>query len=418
MQIWKARECLTLIPNSDSVKAEASVIDVLTIKLPSLGVKLLPMQFKQVRNPMEIINMVIRSETGAYLNVDELIEIARLLGLSSEDDISSIQEAVAREAAVTGDLQVAFDLCYILAKKGHGPIWDLCAAIARGPALENMDINARRQLLGFSLSHCDEESIGELLHAWKDIDMQIHCEKLMALTGTSPPDISVQGSPFFSASADVGGHIAAPELVDGAAFHGGDDYHQHSEHIMNILSTIAKEMPTESGSILPRILRENGKFLSFAAVNLPWLFELSKQVEYNKNSTIGDNSLSEHWCMSVRMQAVLCILSWLAINEIAPKDDLIALLAKSVMETSTSEEGDVIGCSFLLNLLDSSRGAEIIEEQIATRKGYRELSSIMNLGMAYSSLQIAAVGCSDPEQRKILLVRKFQEKRTSFSSGD
>ncbi|CAA6656354.1 unnamed protein product [Spirodela intermedia] len=408
--IWKARECLSLFPNSDSVKAEADVIDALTIKLPSLGVKLLPMQFKQVRNPMEIINMVIRSQTGAYLNVDELIEIAQLLGLSSQDDISSIQEAVAREAVVTGDLQIAFDLCLILSKKGHGPIWDLCAAVARGPALDNMDINARRQL---------NRSVNCCTHG-KKIDMQIHCEKLMALTGTSPPNISIQGSPFVSASGitDVGGRIATAELVDGAAFHGGDEYHQHSENIKNILSTLTKEMQTESGSTVPRILRENGKFLSFAAVNLPWLFELSKQVEYSKNSTIGDNSLSESWCMSVGMQAVLCILSWLAMNEITPKDDLIASLAKSVMETSTSEEGDIIGCSFLLNLMDAFRGAEIIEEQIATRKGYRELSSIMNLGRAYSSLQIAAVGCSDPEQRKILLAHKFQEKHASFSSGE
>ena len=102
---------------------------------------------------------MITSQAGVYLRVDELIEIAKLLGLNSQGDVS------AAEAVVAGDLQLAFDLCLSLAKKGHGPIWDLCVVMARGPALENMGINSQKQLLGSALNHCDEESIDELLHA-------------------------------------------------------------------------------------------------------------------------------------------------------------------------------------------------------------------------------------------------------------
>ena len=156
------------------------------------------MQFREIKDPMEIIKKTITSRTGAYLQVDELIEIAKLLGLNSQDDVSAVEEAIAREAAVVGDLQLTFDLCLSLAKKGHGPIWDLCAAIARGPTFENIDINPRKQLLGFALSHCDEESIGELLHAWKDLDTQGQCETLMMLTGTNPPNFSIQVSSVIS----------------------------------------------------------------------------------------------------------------------------------------------------------------------------------------------------------------------------
>ena len=106
--------------------------------------------------------MAITSETGAYLHVDELIEIAKLLGLSSPDNISSVQEAIAREAAVAGDLQLALDLCLVLAKKGHGHIWDLSAAIARGPALGcvcfSLNFLNSSSLLCIGLSH----SIAEL----------------------------------------------------------------------------------------------------------------------------------------------------------------------------------------------------------------------------------------------------------------
>ncbi|KAJ4712400.1 MAG2-interacting protein 2 [Melia azedarach] len=53
----------------------------------------------------------------------------------NEEDISAVEEAIAREAAVAVDLQLGFDLCLVLVKNGHGPIWDLSAAI-QGPALK------------------------------------------------------------------------------------------------------------------------------------------------------------------------------------------------------------------------------------------------------------------------------------------
>ncbi|QHN92910.1 MAG2-interacting protein [Arachis hypogaea] len=100
-EIWNARECLNLYPNSANVKAEADIIDALTVKLPNLGVNILPMQFRQIKDPMEIVKMAITSPTGAYFHVDELIEVARLLGLRSANEIAAVEEAIAREAAVS-----------------------------------------------------------------------------------------------------------------------------------------------------------------------------------------------------------------------------------------------------------------------------------------------------------------------------
>ncbi|XP_058097658.1 MAG2-interacting protein 2 isoform X2 [Magnolia sinica] len=419
-EIWRAKECLNLFPNSKYVKAEADVIDVLTVKLPNLGVTLLPMQFRQIRNPMEIINMVITSQSRAYLDIDELIEIAKLLGLSSQDDIAAVQEAVAREAAVTGDLQQAFDLCLLLAKKDHGSIWDLCAAIARGPVLENMDTSSRKLLLGFALSHCDEESVGELLHAWKDLDMQMQCEKLMTLTGTEPPNFSVQGSSIISQPAhdiqDIVGLSNFSETVEGSSGQeGNDDQEIHFENIKKVLSTVGKDLPMEDGASWDTLLRENGKVLSFAALQLPWLLELSRKEEYGKKMTL-DKQIPGKQLMSIRTQAVVSILSWLAQTDIAPSDDLIASLAKSIMEPPVTEEEDILGCSFLLNLVDAFHGVEIIEEQLRTRERYQEICSIMSVGMIYSSLNNYNVECSSPAQRRKLLLHKFQEKHASLSS--
>uniref|UniRef100_A0A0D9VW89 Sec39 domain-containing protein n=1 Tax=Leersia perrieri TaxID=77586 RepID=A0A0D9VW89_9ORYZ len=84
-EIWKARECLNLLPNSISVQAETDIIDALTVRLPYLGVTILPVQFRQVKDPMEVIRMVITSQTGAYLHFEEIIDVAKLLGLRSEE---------------------------------------------------------------------------------------------------------------------------------------------------------------------------------------------------------------------------------------------------------------------------------------------------------------------------------------------
>lgn len=392
------------------MKSEADIIDALTVKLPNLGVTLLPMQFRQIKDPMEIVKMAITSQSGAYLHVDELIEVAKLLGLRSPDDISAVEEAIAREAAVAGDLQLAFDLCLVSVKKGHGYIWDLCAAIARGPALENMDVNSRKQLLGFALSHCDEESICELLHAWKDLDMQGQCETLMMCTGTNASNFSVPGSSVFSLSEksisnmpDLNGLV---QEFDSASTDKQDD---HLDKVRDMVSIVAKTLAIEDGTDWASVLTENGKVFSFAALELPWLLELSRR-ELGKKFDTGKLYIN------VRNHAVVTILSWLARNGFAPRDNLIASLAKSIMDPPVTEEEDTMGCSYLLNLVDAFNGVEVIEEQLKIRKDYQEVSSIMNVGMTYSLLHNSGIG-SNPTQRRELLLRSFKEKHSPPSSG-
>ncbi|XP_019416845.1 PREDICTED: MAG2-interacting protein 2 isoform X1 [Lupinus angustifolius] len=403
-EIWKAKECLNLYPSSGNVKKEADIIDALTVKLPNLGVNILPMQFRQIKDPMEIVKMAIISQAGAYFHVDEIIEVARLLGLRSADDISAVEEAIAREAAVSGDLQLAFDLCLVLARKGHGSVWDLCAAIARGPALENMDVYSRKQLLGFALSHCDEESIGELLHAWKDLDMQGQCETLMMSTGTNSSNFSAQGSSVNSLPGQ-----SMQNMLDRNA--STDNQDVHLEKTRDMLSIVAKTLAVGDRTDWAACLTENGKVLSFAALQLPWLLELSRKGEHDMKHSTGNKYLN------TRTQAVVTILSWLARNEFAPRDNLIASLAQSIMEQPVTEEGDIMGCSYLLNLVDAFSGVEVIEEQLKIRKDYHEICSIMNVGLAYSLAHNSGIG-ADPAQRKELLQKRFKEKHASSSSDE
>jgi hypothetical protein len=162
-------------------------------------------------------------------------------------------------------------------------------------------------------------------------------------------------------------------------------------------------------------LRENGKLLSFATIQLPWLLELSKKAENGKKFS---NFIPGKQYVSIRTEAGVTILSWLARNGFAPRDDVIASLAKSIIEPPATEEEDITGCSFLLNLVDAFSGVEIIEEQLKMRENYQEICSIMNVGMTYSLLHNSGVECKGPAQRRELLLRKFKEKHKLPSSGD
>lgn len=402
VQIWKAKECLNIFPSSRSVRVEADIIDAVTVRLPNLGVNLLPMAFRQIKDPMEIIKLAVASQSGAYLNVDELIEIAKLLGLSSQEEISRVQEAIAREAAFTGDIQLASDLCLVLAKKGHGSIWDLCAAIARSQALESMDSKSKKMLLGFALSHCDEESIGELLQAWKDLDLQDQCESLTLLTGREPSELSEQSS-------------STPGEFFGRACLSVENQEPQFAKLKSSLSMVVQNLSSENGYDWEHLLKENLKVYSFAASQLPWLLKLCEDEELGKSLTSDSASRFQH--VNIRARALMTILSWLTRNGFIPKDELITSLARSIMEPPVSDGEDVIACSVLLNLVDAFHGAEIIEEQLNMRENYNEFSSLMNAGMIYSLLHSYGVECKNPAQRREALMNTLQKKHKTLSSG-
>ncbi|CAN8252182.1 unnamed protein product [Cochlearia groenlandica] len=403
-EIWKARECLNIFSSSRTVKAEADIIDAVTVRLPDLGVTLLPVQFKQVKDPMEIIKMAITGHPGAYLHVEELIEVAKLLGLNSSEDISSIEEAIAREAAVAGDLQVAFDLCLVLTRKGHGPIWDLGAAIARGPALEHMDVSSRKQLLGFALGHCDDESISELLHAWKDLDLQGQCETLGMLSESCSPEFHKMDG--VSCLRDY------PQMLDGIS----SDQQLDLDRVKDTLSVVANDLPADNSKDLESLLSENGKLLSFAASHLPWLLKLGRNKRLNKSLVLDSNPGKQFF--STKATALVTILYWLARNGFAPKDELIAMITDSIIEQPVIKEEDIIGLSFLLNLVDASNAVEVIEKQLRIRENYQEIRSIMSLGMIYSLLHDSGVECTAPYQRRELLQKNFERKQIESISDD
>uniref|UniRef100_A0ACD5ZJK6 Uncharacterized protein n=1 Tax=Avena sativa TaxID=4498 RepID=A0ACD5ZJK6_AVESA len=412
--IQAAREYFFSASTLSCNEVKTDIIDALTVRLPSLGVTILPVQFRQVKDPMEIIRMVITSQTGAYLHFEEIIDVAKLLGLRSEEEIAAVEEAIAREAVVNGDLHLAFDLCLNLIKKGHGQIWDLCSAIARGPQLDNLDTSTRKMLLGFSLSHCDGESVGELLNAWKELDVRDKFEQLMVLTGTNPPNFFVDGSTYTPLPVQ-----SVQDILDLREDISHDRDHDHVAIAKEMLSKVCMDLTNDDTYSWESAFAENRKLLSFSALELPWLLKLSNGEMHDGNEHSSEtNHPIRRYRFSTKTEATNSIIYWLGVNSFAPSDDLIMFLAKSVMEPPVDEDDYILSCSILLNLMDPFNGVKTIEEELKNRECYQEISSIMNVGMTYSSLNSSKKECSTPEQRRNLLLHKFHEKFTSIDSDE
>ncbi|XXG76091.1 hypothetical protein AAC387_Pa08g0517 [Persea americana] len=105
------------------------------------------------------------------------------------------------------------------------------------------------------------------------------------------------------------------DMVEGSIKQEGNDDELHFQNIKSILSLVTKDIGTENGTNWASLLRENGKFLSFAALQLPWLLELSGKDEYGQKM-VADTKTQGKQYMSLRTQAMLSILSWLARNGI------------------------------------------------------------------------------------------------------
>eukprot|EP00850_Spirogloea_muscicola_P016660 SM000137S00438 [mRNA] locus=s137:161475:168836:+ [translate_table: standard] len=176
--VVKARLCLALLPDSEAVKAESLLVQALVEELPARGVTLLPVQFRQLRTPLDTIAMVLDASPDNYRDPDGLVALAAHVGLTSKEGQMQVLNIIARHAAAQGDNVQATELCLRLVEQGYIAIWDLAATLGRAPLDEiglNTTLTARKRLLGFALAHCGDDDVGSLLAAWQEADLALCC---------------------------------------------------------------------------------------------------------------------------------------------------------------------------------------------------------------------------------------------------
>ncbi|KAG0610271.1 hypothetical protein M758_7G052400 [Ceratodon purpureus] len=389
--IEMARNCLALLSRNLAVTAEEEIIEAVTVKLPMLGVSLLPLEFRQVEDKMDVVRMALSARSDAYLNLPEIMEVAMLLGLKSPSDIARVEAAIAREAAGAGDFALAQDLCLGLVKKNHGEIWDLCAALARGSQIEGVDSTARTQLLGFALSYCDEESIEQLLAEWKDANMVQACERL-GLSTTAATDKEGMSTTLTSGQHKIG--------------HEEGDFHE-------ALSTVI--VSDEHSPDTPRT--EPRKYAIFARHQLPLLLELSSND--NSRGTDSNDVISHELareCSKPSAIAVSLLIHGIANYGLVWSDHLIVNLAQEAIR-SLSNHSDKVGCGYLMNLKDAHMGAEVLEQEVSRRDEYEDSVKILHIAQLYAAVQDASASSIVPSERREILLSSLSSLKGSDKEG-
>ncbi|KAJ4929301.1 hypothetical protein JOQ06_004911, partial [Pogonophryne albipinna] len=169
-----ARACLQLITDGPpSVQEELDLISALS-QLEDFSASILPLQVRLQTNRLSLIEECIAHCSTAYKQSTTLLNLASLLRVAGGDkDVrkGQVLTLLAEQALQCLDFKAAFIHCQDLMAAGYSPAWDVCSLL--GQCEGYGDLEARQELLAFSLTHCPPDNIHSLLAASSDLQTQV-----------------------------------------------------------------------------------------------------------------------------------------------------------------------------------------------------------------------------------------------------
>uniref|UniRef100_A0A3B5BP03 NBAS subunit of NRZ tethering complex n=1 Tax=Stegastes partitus TaxID=144197 RepID=A0A3B5BP03_9TELE len=221
-----ARACLQLISDCPpSVQEELDLISALS-QLEDFSVNILPLQVRLRSNRLSLIEECISSCSSAYRQSTTLLSLAALLRVAGDDEAArkgQVLTLLAEQALQNLDFKASYIHCQDVMAAGYGPAWDVCSLL--GQCEGYGDLEARQELLAFSLTHCPPDSIHGLLAASSDLQTQVlyqavnyQMEPVIADAGPDETD---------SAKASVGSSVGTA----------GDLLHRTTAKTMEVLTT-------------------------------------------------------------------------------------------------------------------------------------------------------------------------------------
>ncbi|KAM9497126.1 NBAS subunit of NRZ tethering complex isoform 1-T1 [Clarias gariepinus] len=169
-----ARSCLQLITDCPpSIQAELDLISALS-KLEEFGVKVLPLQVRLREERLSLIKECITQCPTAYKQSTLLLELARLLRVSGDDESQrrgQVLTLLAEQALHCHDYKASYIHCQDLMAAGYSRGWGVCSQL--GQCESYTQLSARQELMAFALTHCPPANIQNLLAASSSLQTQI-----------------------------------------------------------------------------------------------------------------------------------------------------------------------------------------------------------------------------------------------------
>ncbi|KAK9531668.1 hypothetical protein VZT92_011078 [Zoarces viviparus] len=169
-----ARSCLQLITDCPpTIQEELDLISALS-QLEDFSASILPLQVRLRSDRLSLVEECIAHCSTAYKQSTTLLNLASLLRVAGDDkDVrkGQVLTLLAEQALQCLDFKASYIHSRDLMAAGYGPAWDVCSLL--GQCEGYGDLEARQELLAFSLTHCPPDSIHGLLAASSDLQTQV-----------------------------------------------------------------------------------------------------------------------------------------------------------------------------------------------------------------------------------------------------
>uniref|UniRef100_A0A665VUJ6 Neuroblastoma-amplified sequence N-terminal domain-containing protein n=1 Tax=Echeneis naucrates TaxID=173247 RepID=A0A665VUJ6_ECHNA len=169
-----ARVCLQLITDCpQAIQEELDLINALG-QLEDFNVSILPLQVRLRSDRLSLIEECIAHCATAYKQSATLLSLATLLRVAGDDESvrkGRVLTLLAEQAFQSLDYKASYIHCQDLMAAGYSPAWEVCSLL--GQCEGYGDLQARQELLAFSLTHCPPDNIHGLLAASSDLQTQV-----------------------------------------------------------------------------------------------------------------------------------------------------------------------------------------------------------------------------------------------------
>ncbi|XP_068433221.1 NBAS subunit of NRZ tethering complex isoform X2 [Clinocottus analis] len=169
-----ARSCLQLITDCPpTIQEELDLISALS-QLEDFNASILPLEVRLRPDRLSLIEECIAHCSTAYKQSTTLLNLASLLRVAGDDKDArkgQVLTLLAEQALQCLDFKACAIHCQDLMAAGYSPAWDVCSLL--GQCEGYGDLEARQELLAFSLTHCPPDSIHSLLAASSDLQTQV-----------------------------------------------------------------------------------------------------------------------------------------------------------------------------------------------------------------------------------------------------
>ncbi|XP_033846650.1 NBAS subunit of NRZ tethering complex [Periophthalmus magnuspinnatus] len=223
-----ARACLQLITDCPpAVQEELDLISALS-QLQDFNVNILPLQVRLRSDRLSLIKECITQCSKAYKQSATLLNLASLLRVAGDDEASrrgQVLTLLAEQALQTPEFKASYIHCRDLMSAGYSPAWDVCSQL--GQCEDYEDLQARQELLAFSLTHCPPDHIHTLLAASSDLQTQVLYQ---AVNYQMEPESSPPGDEPDAAKV-------SPPALDSSVGKAGDLLHRTTAKTMEVLTT-------------------------------------------------------------------------------------------------------------------------------------------------------------------------------------